>query len=167
MQNYCTDYTANGYTAHSQSVVTLSDLYSTGELIGGVVGDVIGRPYPTEWNGGSAFLTLSGLPCPEREASAGKMKYRLKFQSETNTTYKVTWEEVTLYADGTSETAILSEVVEGNGSVVSIPANMKSCRPENRDPSPFSSVPTAALRFFLRPAATAAEAGRAAAVPVA
>ena len=98
----------------------LGDIYTTTELIGLMEDDMENLDYPPEWSRGGGVATLN-LACYESIGNASKSKYRIGFQSETNTTYSVIWEEVTTYPDGTSSTATRQAYVEGNGEVVYTP----------------------------------------------
>lgn len=75
-------------------------------------------PYPTNWNSGSASAYFS-LDETHVYGAGAKMRYRFKIpSSEKDTTYKIEWDEVTTYPDGSVSAVAMSEELEGTGDPV-------------------------------------------------
>ena|GEM_PF-791866 len=91
----------------------LSDEYLTQELIDRIRADLDAQEDPGLWGvSGSAWTFL--VPS-EHCADGQKMVYRLRFHGETNTTYRIEWEEVTRYDSGALEIRTMIENVDGTG----------------------------------------------------
>jgi YD repeat-containing protein len=95
----------------------LSELYTTAELISNCVAAVAALPYPEgPWSAsGQASLSLSLC---ERCATGTRMRYRFCLETEPDVTYRLRWREVTTYTDGTTESRLCEELVQGTGGTV-------------------------------------------------
>jgi RHS repeat-associated protein len=98
------------------NTTTVTDEYTTYDLLENLKAKLDALPYPTNWSSsGNATLTLAA---DETSASGNKMKYRFTFPSDRDVKYRLDWDEVTVYADGSSSARHLYEQVTGNGEIV-------------------------------------------------
>ncbi len=98
---------------------TLSDEYTSQELIGHTINDVKALEYPGFWEEYFRYAYTELLPDElwneEMWAQVQKMKYRFHFAGTPGVTYLIRWEEVTLWEDGGTSTRSLEELVPGAG----------------------------------------------------
>ncbi|PWU08174.1 MAG: hypothetical protein C5B50_30145, partial [Verrucomicrobia bacterium] len=101
----------NGYSVASQTM-SLSQEYTRQSVEEQIIGDLAGCPTSDFLPG--AQYAYSELADPT--ITLQKLSYRIGFQSEADTSYLVTWDELTQYDDGSSpQRNKQSETVAGNG----------------------------------------------------
>ena len=104
----------------------LRDEYTTGMLIDNLRGrlgqlafpGVNSEDCPIDANWGGRDVAYLKLRCNYRVADGQKMRYRLSFESDEDTFYKLEWKEVTNFEDGGSETKDFTEFHPGTGAKI-------------------------------------------------
>ena len=112
-----TDYARySGYERKTTITETLSDEYTTDELIDNLNADLDTALASAGWTGsGSSSLYL---PSSEACAEADKMIYRFKLPAaEADVEYEISWQEVFRRDGGTSSATDKSEIVVGEGGL--------------------------------------------------
>jgi len=95
---------------------TLSDEYTTSELISRLIDDVRDAPFP-----GSDQKACLSLESNQRCGNATKIKVIFKFQSAKDVIYKLSWLQVTTNDEtGTSTGSIKKMPVKGTGGIVEV-----------------------------------------------
>ncbi|NLH72829.1 MAG: RHS repeat protein, partial [Verrucomicrobia bacterium] len=121
----CDAYTGKSeyhYSDESQQIDSvITDAWSneyTDEMLRAAI--IAAMPsFPSEWTADSHARASFQMDDLHYQGSGNQMLYRLKITgTEAGVTYKLAWQEVTVYPDGTSKAVSLEEYVTANGPEV-------------------------------------------------